>query len=430
MTRATKAKLLVESSNVLPLVDVEIAFRVGSLQDPIGKEGLAQLTGQLLRRGPHGISTDGFEDRLANLGARLTVDTAMRSTRIRATTLCRNLEPLLELVADMVWRPALRARDFAKLKRHAQASLLSRLDDDQTLGAIHLRERLFAGHPYGRSTSGSADSLRRINLRDAERFYGRYLETGAFIVGVSGDISESEAESLVDAQFPRRTKKMNGKRDVPATHIRRGRHVVIVDKPERTQTQLYIGTLGARTHDRNLFPLIVSNTAFGGTFTGPLMQEVRAVRGWSYGAYSRLTHSDQRDAWYMWSAPSAEYSADCAALELELLDRWVEKGLAKASLKFAQQYLINSHCFNRDTPSKRLESRLDIELLGVPRRYVERHDELVAQVTRKQANDATRARISPRDLVMVVVATAKDVKNAFEKLPGVSSVEVVPYRRP
>ncbi|MDH3483100.1 MAG: insulinase family protein, partial [Myxococcales bacterium] len=383
-----------------------------------------------MRRGPHGVSADAFEDQLANLGARLTVDTAMRSTRIRATTLRRNLEPLLELVADLVWRPALRALDFAKLKRHAQASLLARLDDDQTLGAIQLREKLFAGHPYGRSASGSADSLRRISLQDAKRFYARYLEKEPFIVGLSGDISDSDARSLVHDHFPRRTRKMNGKRDVPATHIRRGRHVVIVDKPKRTQTQLYISTLGARTHDRNLFPLIVSNTAFGGTFTGPLMQEVRAVRGWSYGAYSRLMHSDQRDAWYMWSAPSAEYSADCAALELELLERWVDKGVANASLKFAQHYLINSHCFDRDTPSKRLESRLDIELLGVPRRYVERHDELVAQVTRKQANDATRARISPKDLVMVVVATAKDVEKAFEKLPGVKSVEVVPYRRP
>ena len=27
---------------------------------------------------------------------------------------------------------------------------------------------------------------------------------------------------------------------------------------------------------------------FGGTFSGPLMQEVRAVRGWSYGAYASL----------------------------------------------------------------------------------------------------------------------------------------------
>ncbi len=428
MTNARKPKVLVESSDVLPLVDIEVAFRVGSLQDPIGKEGLAQLTGHLMRRGPHGLSADGFEDRLANLGARLSVDTSMRSTRIRATVLRLNLEPLLDLLGDLVWRPAMRARDFAKLKRHAQASLLARLDDDQTLGAIHLREKLFAAHPYGRSPSGSAQSLRRISLQDARRFYARYLEKDAFIVGLSGDISDLEAKALVDDHFPRRMRAMNGKRDVPATHIRRGRHVVIVDKPERTQTQLYIGTLGARTHDRMLFPLIVSNTAFGGTFTGPLMQEVRAVRGWSYGAYSRLLHSDQRDAWYMWSAPSAEYSADCALLQLELLDRWVDKGLAKASLKFAQQYLINSHCFDRDTPAKRLESRLDIELLGVPRRYVERHDELIAQVTRKQANDATRARISARDLTVVVVATAKEVANAFEKLPGVKSVEVVPYR--
>ena len=354
----------------------------------------------------------------------------MRSIRIRATVLRRNLEPLIELMADLVWQPAMRASDFAKLKRHAQASLLARLDDDQTLGAIHLRERLFAGHPYGRSSSGSAASLRRISLQDIKRFYARYLEKEAFIVGMSGDISDSEARSLVRAHFPRRTRKMNGKHDVPATHMPRGRHVVIVDKPERTQTQLFIGTLGARTHDRNLFPLIVSNTAFGGTFTGPLMQEVRAVRGWSYGAYSRLMHSDQRDAWYMWSAPSAEYSADCAELQLDLLDRWVDEGLAKPSLKFAQQYLINSHCFDRDTPSKRLESRLDIELLGVPRRYVEQYDKLVAQVTGKQASDATRARICPRDLVMVVVATAKDVESAFEKLPGVKSVEVVPYRQP
>lgn len=428
MTKATQTKILVESSDVLPLVDVEIAFRVGSLQDPIGKEGLAQLTSQLMRRGPHGVSAETFEARLANMGARLSVDTGMRTTRVRATTLRRNIEPLIELVADVIWRPALRASDFAKLKRHAQASILARLDDDQTLGAIQLRNALFSGHPYGRSSSGSAQSLRRISLQDIKRFYARSIEKESFIVGMSGDISASESRALVHTYFPKRTRQMNGKREVPATRMPRGRHVVIVDKPERTQTQLFIGTLGARTHDRDLFPLIVSNTAFGGTFTGPLMQEVRAVRGWSYGAYSRLMHSDQRDAWYMWSAPAAEYSTDCAALQLDLLDRWVDDGLAKPALKFAQQYLINSHCFDRDTPSKRLESRLDIELLGVPRRYVEQHDKLVAQVTRKQATDATRARIRPRDLVIVVVATAKDVANAFEKLPGVKSLEVVPYR--
>ena len=421
--------IFVESSDVLPLVDLEIALAVGSLQDPAGLEGIAQLTGHLIRRGPRGLSQERFEDRLASLGARVSVEVSMRSTRIRATVLRRNLEPLLALVADVVWQPALRPSDFSKLKRRAQATLIARLDDDQTLGAVCFREALFGEHPYGRTLSGNADSLARIGIQQVKAFYARNIAKGAFLVGVSGDVSERDALSLIAFHFPKARRATKRASDVPATQLRRGRHVVIVDKPERTQTQLFIGTLGARTRDRDLFPLIVSNTAFGGTFSGPLMQQVRGVRGWSYGAYSRVLHSTQRDAWYMSTAPAAEYSADCASLQLDLLERWVERGTKMADLRFAQRYLVNSHCFDHDTPSKRLEARLDVELLDIPRRYVDKYDQLVSRVTRQQANDATRARISPRDLIIVVVATASEVASSFERLPGVQSLQIVPFDR-
>lgn len=52
--------VFIESSDVLPLVDLEIALPVGSLQDPAGQEGLAQLTGHLMRRGPRGLSQERF----------------------------------------------------------------------------------------------------------------------------------------------------------------------------------------------------------------------------------------------------------------------------------------------------------------------------------------------------------------------------------
>ncbi|MFA9469315.1 MAG: M16 family metallopeptidase [Deltaproteobacteria bacterium] len=418
-----------EPSDALPIVDLEIALPVGSLQDPAGQEGLAQLTGHLMRRGPRGLSQERFEDRLASLGARMSVEVSMRSTRVRATVLRRNLEPLLTLLADVVWRPALRGNDFSKLKRRAEAALTARLDDDQALGAVCFRQALFGEHPYGRTLSGHTDSLARISIQHAKEFYARNIARGAFLVGVSGHVSEAEVRSLVASHFPKVRRAGRNVSDVPATRARRGRHVVIVDKPERTQTQLIIGTLGARTRDRNLFPLLVSNTAFGGTFSGPLMQQVRGVRGWSYGAYSRLLHSTQRDAWYMSTAPAAEYSADCAALQLDLLERWVDGGTKQTELRFAQRYLINSHCFDRDTASKRLEARLDVELLDIPRSYVDKYDQLVARVTRKEANNATRARISDKDLTIVVVATASEVATSFERLPGVKSVEIVPFDR-
>ncbi len=426
MKRA-EPRLLVESSDVLPIVDIEVAFPIGSLLDPIGKEGLAQLNGQLIRRGPRGVSTERFEENLARLGARMTIDVGMRSTRIRATALRRNLEPVIAMLAELIWDPALRARDFAKLKRQAAAYLTARLDDDQTVGGLHFRRILFEGHPYARPTSGTAASVRRVRLDDVRRFYRRHVQRGPFIVGMAGQVSGAEASELVRTYFPKAGVLASDSHQVPPTRAGRGRHVVIVDKPERTQTQLFIGALGARTHDRDLMPAVVSNTAFGGTFTGPLMQEVRATRGWSYGAYSRLLHSTQRDAWYAWSAPGADYSADCAALEIGLIEGWLGRGLPRADLDFAKKYLINSHCFEVDTPSKRLEARLDVELLGVPRRLVDRHDELVAKVTRTEANQAMRRRVSPDDLLIVVVATAECVQASFERLAGLSSLRVVPH---
>jgi zinc protease len=420
-------KLLVESSDVLPLVDVEVAFPVGGLQDPREKEGLLQLSAHLIRRGPRGVSQACFEDDLARLGARVSVEVSMRATRFRATVLRRNLEPLLDALAKLIWDPALRQSDFSKLKRQAEAALLSRLDDDQTLGALHFRRALFRNHPYGRPLGGTRSSLRSIGIDDVRRFTARTFGRSPFIVGIAGDVEEAEAAGLVDAYMPPSKRLPKRDRDVPSTRLTRGRHVVIVDKPDRAQTQLFIGTLGARTSDPKLFPLIVSNTAFGGTFSGPLMQEVRGVRGWSYGAYSRLLHSRQRDAWYMWTAPASEYSAECAALQLELMERWVASGITRSELSFAKGYLVNSHCFDRDTPSKRLEANIDVELLGVPRRYVDQHDALVSGVTRPQAVDATRARIHPGDLTLVVVASADEVAPAFEALPGVRSVEIVPY---
>jgi zinc protease len=409
------------------LVDLEIAFQVGSLHDPIGSEGLAQLTGHLMRRGPRGLSQAAFEERIARLGARVSVEVSMRSTRIRATVLRRHLEELVGLLARLVWDPAFRARDFATLRRQALASLAARLDDDQTLGALRFREALFGAHPFGRPLGGREASLRRIRLEDVRRFYQRHLEPKDFVIGLAGDVTIEDAEAIVGDHVPKRRSRTQRALEIPPTRARPGRHVVLVDKPDRQQTQLFIGTLGARTRDRRLFPLIVSNTAFGGTFSSPLMQEVRGVRGWSYGAYSRLLHSTQRDAWYMWTAPATEYSAECAKLQLGLLDRWVERGVNASQLRFAQRYLINSHCFDHDTPSKRLEARLDVEVLGIPRRYVDAHDALVSGVTREQAVAATRARISAEDVMIVVVASAERVAEDFRALPGVRSLEVVPF---
>jgi zinc protease len=142
-----------------------------------------------------------------------------------------------------------------------------------------------------------------------------------------------------------------------------------------------------------------------------------------------LSVDRQRDAWLMWTFPAAADAVSCVRLELELFDTLLRDGITADELRFAQDYLANSYAFEVDTASKRLEQRLEVELLGLPRDYFERYVERVRAVTLEQANAAVRARLSRDDLAIVMVATASDVQAGLAALDGIASVEVVPFDR-
>jgi zinc protease len=159
------------------------------------------------------------------------------------------------------------------------------------------------------------------------------------------------------------------------------------------------------------------------------MREIRTVRGWSYGASSRLGLDRRRELWMMHTFPAAADTVACVALQLEMLEALVARGITREELAFAQDYLAKSYAFEIDTASKRLDQRIDVEVFGLPRDYYARHVERVRAVRREEANAALRARLSTDDLAIVVVATASEVRDGLAALPGVASVEVVPYDR-
>jgi zinc protease len=349
--------------------------------------------------------------------------------RLRGTVIRRNLEPFIELLASIVTRPAFRPADIRRAREETLAELVALRDDDATLGSRCFRRAVFGPHPYGRPITGTQASIRAITRADVVRMHEERFVDDAMVLGFAGDVTRAELAPILETCFGRVARGRVTIRDVQAPEPPRGRRVVLVDKPERTQTQLFIGALGARTRDRDLFAFMVANTVFGGTFSSRLMQAVRAERGYSYGVDSRIGHDRQRDVWRIHSFPSAADTIACTKLELELLETWVARGSTKREVAFAKKNLVRGHCFDVDTAEKRLDSKLDVLLHDVPPAHVEKFTELVESVDADEANRAVKRRIDPRDLVIVVVATAKQLASELEKLPGVSAFDVVPYDR-
>lgn len=422
------AGVYVESSPAVPLVGFSLSSVRGAAYDPEGKEGATRLMARLIRRTAGGRTATEMDELIDSLGGSLAVEATCSTVGIHGGVIARSLDRFAGLLAEVVASPAFREDEFQLLLREAEGELVDTLDNDRALARRWFRRHLFAGHPYGRATGGTLASLERIELSDLEHLYKKLLVKEHLLVGFAGDLERDTAlrlTELITSTLPEGPALPDEVGDPPGP---RGRRLVIVDKPERTQTQILIGGLGTHPGDPDHTALHVANTIFGGTFTARLTQEVRAKRGWSYGAYSSLPFDRRRQAFSLWTFPKAEDAGPCIALQLQMLRDLKERGVTKAELARAKKYLVRSHAFAVDTASKRVGLRLDSALYDLPESYYEQYTARVQAVTLDDVNAAIRARIPLSDLLVTVLGTEADIGSALrDAIDGLEDVEVIPF---
>ena len=419
-----------EPSHALPLVSFTLALRSGAAHEPADRGGVARLTARMFRRGAAGLTSRQIEEAVDTLGGEIAVDVGGSTMAFHGTVIRRNLEPFVDLVARLLGTPTFDETELARLRREALAELTEARDSDRSLAQIAFRRGLFAGHPFARGSSGTLSSIPKLGVGDLRAFYARHWVRGNAVLGFSGDIDEPLATTLGNKLLAALPEGPRVPDDLPEPEVKPGRRLVFVDKPERTQTQIIIGSLGTSAHDPDHVPLAVANAIFGGTFTSRLMREVRSKRGWSYGASARLSVDRRRQSFSVWTFPAATDAAPCIALEIDLLTKWITAGITPRELSFVKKYLGRSYAFDVDTASKRLHQALDVELLELPVDYYSGYVEHVEAVTREGANEAVTKRLSLTDQLYVVVGTAADILPAIEAaIPDLASTEVVPFDR-
>lgn len=399
--------LHVEPATVgLPLVSLTVSFRTGGTSDPEGKDGLLRIMLRLMRRGSKRLSANDVDDLVDRLGAEVSVEVAPTSSTLHAQVVSRNLDPFVALLNELLTTPAFDATELERLRRETEADLQEARDSDRGLCNLWFRRTVFAGDVYARSANGRLSTLPGLTMADVHDAFARVVRKGNVVVGISGDISAEKAESVHHALLAGLPDGKSPPLELGEPKPVHGRTLVFVDKPERTQTQILVGGLGTHPHDPDHVALSLANTAFGGTFTARLMQEIRAKRGWSYGASARLSIDKRRHAFSIWTFPAAEQAAECLALELSLWQAFYDKGITKKEHRFFKNYLERSYAFEIDTAQKRLTQSVDIDLLDLPADYYSGYLANLAAVTVEQANEAVRLRLNPESLVAVVVGTA------------------------
>ncbi|HEX2574436.1 MAG TPA: pitrilysin family protein [Polyangia bacterium] len=414
--------VLVQENHDLPLVRLCLVLRGGMAEDPPGLEGLAQFASELARRGAAGMGREELDARFDALGADLGVSVTHDAVTYDLQVLSRHLEEALGLLAEVILRPDFRPEEAEHLMRETEAGLDELMEDDPSLARRFFFRELFGAHPYGKPALGTRSSIARFSAAASRDWMERMVSGGNLIVGVSGAVDARAVTELILRRFRALRPGALPHVALPMPAPARGLRALLVDKPERTQSQILIGQPVPAWSDPDFIPLSVATNAFGGTFTARLMTEVRAKRGLSYGASARLGQGRGPRSLLVYVFPSIERTGETLELVLELWRDWVENGLHDEELAFARENLASSFTCDLVTCDDRLDLFLSMALCGLPPDYMETTAARIRAVTPEQVRATMKRHLRARDLTVTVLSTAGALRDQLQGRKGLRSL--------
>jgi zinc protease len=400
----------------LPLVEFYLIVGAGEAQDPPGKDGLAALTAGTLTEGTEKLSAQALARAVESLGGRLEAAGGTDGTTITAEFLSKDFATGLDLLRQVLLEPAFARDEVRRAREEQEADLVAALEDTSAVADKCYAAFLYGPHPYGRPIDGRRATVPKLGRGDVTDFYERWYRPNNTILVLVGDVSAPDATAKLREAFGAWQPRPDAIPErVPPPAPLTARKVLLVDKPDATQTQIRFGNVAIARNDPDYIPSIVANTILGGGFTSQLIEELRVKRSLTYSAWSafsaRLTGGDFRLGTFTKSPTTTE----TLALALQVEGDFRGSTPARPVFDKAKVYLRGQFPLKLESPDALAGRLAEAEFNGLPDDELATFRGRVAAVTAADVARVSREHMpAPDTVAIVVVGKAAEVKGPLE----------------
>jgi predicted Zn-dependent peptidase len=407
--------LLVRKTTV-PLVQVLLLLRAGSVRDSANKLGLASLTAAMLDDGADGRSALEISDAFESLGARFSAGGGDEISTVSLRVPVARHDAALDVMSDVVLRPEFPDDELARARAERITSLLRQRDQPNAIASVLFDRTLFgAAHPFGRTTIGDAATLGSITSADLLAFHRRHFTPGSSTLVVVGDIDAAAARTALEKAFggwEKRAAVAEPKVAVPPQVT--GMTIYLVDKPGAAQSIIDIGRIGAARATADYYALEVLNTILGGSFTSRLNQNLREDKGYTYGARSGFDYGSTTGAFSASAAVQTQSTGPALAEFMKEL-RGIREPIPAEELDRAKKFLANRYLQRFQSVAGVAGSLGDMVEYRLPADQLSRYPERVLAVTAADVARVARQYVDPANLAIIVVGDRAAVEQQIRQ---------------
>ena len=432
-------------------VVIKYMFNVGSMMDPEGKEGLSMLTASLISDGGSAQYTKSeIDDLLYPMAASYYASVDKEVTVFTFEVHRDFIDSFYEIAKGLLYTPAFDENDFNRIKSNQQnyVDQIIKASSDEEYSKMALEDLLFRGTSYQHMIMGTSSGVDGITLDDAKEFYKKYFTKDNLLIGIAGNYDEEFKKKLLldKEQLPALQFTLP---EAPEISMPEGLQVEIIEKENALGSAIYAGyPLDITRADDEFAALMVANSWLGEhrKSYGQLYEKIRRTRSMNYGDYTYiewyenggrvqlpLAHVPRHSNYFsLWIRPvqigdqlKAQYkelgnidvghAPFALRLAVREIDMLAKNGISKEDFELTRQFLRSYIKLFIQTTEKELGFLMDSHFYGRDN-YIAELDELLANLTVEDVNEAARKYFQVDNMYVCIVTDDSETAGLSENL--------------
>jgi len=261
----------------------------GSRDESDGLAGASHFLEHLLFKGTADRSASAIAEAVDEVGGDFNAFTTKEYTSFYIRLLAEHVDLGLDILSDIMWRPALRPDDLDAERQVILDEILMHADEPADEAAEQSSAILFPDHALGREVLGTESSVSSMTPERIRSFFETHYLPGNMVVAVAGDLEHDTLAAGLSERAGDATGGATPTRTAPECRVEP------IRVTRRTSEQAHV-VVAARSVDRNhpsRYALAVLNHVLGGGLSSRLFQEIRERRGLAYSVWSeRVAYQD------------------------------------------------------------------------------------------------------------------------------------------
>ena len=389
--------------NDLPLVDIELSFRAGSAWDG-DLPGLAGLVNALLIDGSGDMNAKEIAIAFEKVGARVSYGVSRDRAWINLRSLSDSnyLAPATDMLSNMITQPTFPEDALERDRQTILTGLAERQNQPGSIARQRFYELLYPDHPYQYSSSGTVESVGRIQRQDLIDFYRKYYVTNNLSMAISGDLTLDRAKQIA-RQLLDKLRSGDRTEEIPeATSTSRKFVQVNFDTP---QAHIKIGMPVLKRENPDYFALKLGNHIFGGGGQARLMQILREEQGLTYGVYSSFTALSSAGPFEI-SIETSNHQVEQVLNQIDkMLRDYIRDGPTERELEAAKKNMLGTLALSRDSNRKIMSQLSAMLYYNLDTDYLDQYADKIESITAEQIRNAYQRNLDVDKLITLVVGS-------------------------